>query len=65
MWIKALDRLPEVGRIVRCRIQHLGRKDNIQEHELMKVNESDCDWRTSDDNSEVGYDWAVIEWLDS
>lgn len=64
MWTKTADRMPEAGRIVRCRIQHCERKDNIQEHELMKVNESDCDWRTADDNSEVGYDWTVVGWLD-
>lgn len=65
MWINTLNRIPEVGRIVRCRIQHCENTDNIQEYALTKVDEDDCDWRTADDNSEVGYDWKVIEWFDS
>jgi len=29
---------------------------------LKAVNESDCNYRTADDNSELSHDWAVIAW---
>ncbi len=64
VWINALERLPEVGRAVTCRLQHCDSK-SVQEHELKRVDESDCTWRTADDGSEVRYDWSVIEWLDA
>ena len=30
--------------------------------ELIHVLESDCAWRTADDNSELSFDWDVIRW---
>lgn len=29
---------------------------------LKRVNESDCEWRVTDDNSELSYFWNVIGW---
>ena len=63
MWVNPHERIPETGKPVLCKVRHFHTK-NIQEHELVKVDESDCDWRTSDDNSELSYDWTVIEWKD-
>jgi len=62
-WIDANQRMPQVGAKVLCRLQHWHTK-GIQEHQLVAVDESDCTWRTADDNSEVSHDWTVIEWFD-
>lgn len=61
-WVKALEKLPKPGSQVPCRIQHCGTK-NVQEHELVAVDESDCNWRLPD-GSELSYDWSVIEWFE-
>lgn len=29
---------------------------------LKRVKESDCNWRLTDDNSELSYDWNVVGW---
>lgn len=61
MWVNPHDKMPKVGQIVLCKVQHF-HTNNIQEHELIHVDESDQDWRTADDNSELSYDWTVIAW---
>lgn len=64
MWTSPKTLLPAVGRKVLCRLKN----DNtgaVQEHWLRYVAEDDCSWRTADDNSEISYNWTVIEWLDS
>jgi hypothetical protein len=53
--------LPEIGVPVLCRLQHWFTK-NIREYVLKRVEEDDVSWRTCDDNSELSYDWNVIEW---
>lgn len=62
-WVRIKDREPAVGRPVLCRLQHW-HTENIKEHRLVRVAEDDVEWRTADGNSEVSYDWAVIEWLE-
>ena len=32
--------------------------------ELVAVDESDCSFRTADDNSEISYDWNVTHWME-
>lgn len=54
--------LPQTGNKYLCKLQHWKTK-GIVEAELIKVNEDDCAWRTADDNSEISYDWNVIEWV--
>lgn len=62
-WVDASVRLPATGSVVSCRLRHCG-SGNIQVHKLMKVDESDCDWRTADDQAELSYDWDVVCWED-
>ena len=64
MWASPLERMPEVGKVVRCKVQNDHTKDT-QEYDLIHVAESDQDWRTADDHSELSYNWTVIEWLDA
>ena len=61
MWVKVSDSLPAINVPVLCKLQHWHTK-NIQEHLLIYVNEDDVSWRTSDDHSELSYDYNVIEW---
>lgn len=60
-WIKTNDRLPEIGESVTCRLQQVF-NGTVVEHELCRVDESDCTWRTADDGSEISYSFNVIEW---
>jgi hypothetical protein len=60
-WTKVSVALPATGEVVLCRLQHY-RTKSIQEHELKKVDQDDCAWRTADDNSEIDYNWTVTEW---
>ena len=60
-WISVKDSLPEVGINVWGALQHWHTK-NYRYYELKRVDESDCNWRTSDDNSEISYDWTVTHW---
>lgn len=60
--IKTTDRSPEAE--VPCRLRRFGSED-IQEHRLVKVDESDCDWRNAKDRSGIKYNWDVIEWDES
>ena len=63
MWVNPLDRMPNVGHVVRCKVRNEDTQDT-QEHDLIHVAESDQDWRTADDHSELSYDWTVIAWKD-
>ena len=62
-WIDIKDRLPTSGTEVRCRLRHFSTKE-IQAHQLLKVEEDDCSWRTADDRCEISYSWDVIEWYE-
>jgi hypothetical protein len=53
---------PKDGEKVIGELEHWESK-NKRYYELKKVKESDCIWRTVDDNSEVSYDWNVIRWM--
>ena len=60
-WINVKDELPPFNKKTLCRLEHwhtLG----IKEYELKRVDESDCMWRTADDDSEIDYNWTVIKW---
>lgn len=61
-WVKVKDRLPQFGDKVLCRLRHVS-DGEIQEHDLIRVDESDCDWRTAGDLCELSYSWDVVEWL--
>ena len=52
---------PEINIKVNAWVQHFHTKNVIQA-ELVHVDESDCDWRTADDNSELAYEWNVVAW---
>lgn len=54
-------KMPTAGSIVIATIEHWYTKGQ-QEVELIHVKEDDCDWRTADDNSELDYNWNVVEW---
>lgn len=30
---------------------------------LYAVDDDDCDWRTTDDDSELSHDWNVVSWI--
>lgn len=62
-WVQASDRLPITGARVTCRLRHCD-SENVVEHELVKVDEDDCAWRTADDCSEISYSWDVVEWYE-
>tara|TARA_B100002003_G_C14001877_1_gene483620 strand:- start:535 stop:756 length:222 start_codon:yes stop_codon:yes gene_type:complete len=63
-WVKAKERLPSIGAEVECRLKHF-KSEAIQEHLLVRVDESDCLWRTADDYCEISYSWDVIEWYEA
>lgn len=54
--------LPEYQLAVLGALQHWNTK-NYRYAEIKRVKESDCDWRTVDDNSEISYDWTVTHWM--
>lgn len=60
-WISVKDRLPNYGEDVWCALQHWNTK-NYRYYELKRVDESDCNWRTTDDHSEVDHNWNVTHW---
>lgn len=53
--------VPPVGKPVVCLVQHFHTK-SLKEVELIRVDETDQTWRTSDDNSELSYDWTVTHY---
>ena len=52
---------PDFNKTVLADVQHFHTK-NIIKAELIHVNESDCDWRNADDNSELAFEWNVVAW---
>lgn len=62
-WIDTSERLPPAGHVANCKLRHCSTKGVI-EHKLVRVEESDCNWRLADGNDEVSYDWDVIQWED-
>ena len=63
-WIRVKSRYPEYEVPVLCRLKHWF-KGTIQEERLIRVDESDCTWRTAGDRCEVSFDWDVVEWLET
>lgn len=55
------DRIPKPGTIIIAQLQHWNTK-GIVEAELVVVDEDDVTWRTTDDNSEISYDWTVMRY---
>ena len=60
-WISIKQKLPNINEIVKAKIQHCTTK-TIKEVILKHIDEYDLSWRFPDDNSELSYDWDVIEW---
>lgn len=60
-WIKTNESLPPFGKAVNCQLIHCS-SGSTQLHRLIRVDESDCSWRTADDHSEISFDWDVIKW---
>jgi hypothetical protein len=61
MWIDPKEQVPEVGLPVRALLKG-ATTGKLVESVLVHVDESDCFWRTADDNSEVDFNWDVIGW---
>jgi Protein of unknown function (DUF551). len=61
-WVSVKERLPEVGVDVIATLEHWESK-NKRRAALKRVKEDDCDWRTSDDNSEISYSFNVTHWM--
>lgn len=59
---KNKDTLPKTDDIVLAILQGCETKRLIP-ITLKKVDESDCEWRTADDNSEISYAFDVIKWM--
>lgn len=59
-WISWKDRMPKPNVKVLCRIEHCG-DGEVQEHELVAVEESDCNWRLPD-GCELSHEWNVVQW---
>jgi hypothetical protein len=53
--------LPRYNEDVLAIVQHFHTKSK-RSVVLHSVDESDCSWRISDDNSELAYEWDVISW---
>ena len=57
-----MDNDPIIGQLYNCKCKQAwtGQTVDIQ---LIRVGEDDCDWRTSDDNSEFDeVNWDVVSW---
>lgn len=52
---------PKFDVLVVATIEHWNTKET-QLVDLIHVNEDDVTWRTADDNSELSYDYNVINW---
>ena len=63
-WKPITDKRPMVGDIEVVALQHW-RTRAYRYAELKRVNESDCDWRTVDDNSEISHDWTPTHFLEN
>lgn len=54
---------PETGAIVLAKVQHW-KTYETRYVVLKKVDEDDCSFRTTDDNSELSYSWNVMKWCE-
>ncbi|KPM97626.1 hypothetical protein [Vibrio alginolyticus] len=61
-WVDPNKELPPLGEQLVCVVQHWHTK-GTRKCGLVRVNESDVEYRTTDDNTELSYDWNVISWL--
>lgn len=55
------DTYPPIGQLVQCQLRHFSSK-KLGEALLVRVEDEDGFWRTADDQSEVSYDWDVVNW---
>lgn len=72
-WIPAIKNPPKVGAIVIGLAQHwtwnaseaakVPKRIPHQIVELKAVDESDNNFRTTDDNSEIDYNWTITHWM--
>ncbi len=53
---------PKTGKVYLCTVECTSGGGHTVLARLRKVNEDDCDWRTEDDNSELGNNWYVLSW---
>ena len=60
-WIKIEEQLPPLGLVVACQLHH-DLNGTVCEHDLVRVDETDCTWRTADDHCEISYSWNVVAW---
>lgn len=60
-WVATSDLMPPHEVPVLCRLRNCS-SGNIQEHRVVRVNESDLTWRTAVGRDELSFDWDVIEW---
>jgi len=60
-WYDPPGQMPDTGRVVKSIIQNCatGEGDLVV---LIAVDESDCLWRFTDDNSELSREWDVLCW---
>ncbi len=52
---------PVKGKVYSCTLRQCFSKQIVKE-KLVWVGEDDVGFRTADDNSEISYNWDVIEW---
>lgn len=52
------DNLPPVGKPVLAKLKHI--KGKIVFEDLFR--DTDGEWRTVDDNSEISYEWDIVSW---
>lgn len=62
-WVPTKEKMPEVGTVVVAILQHWHTK-GLRQTELIIVDEGDCSFRTTDDNSEISYDWDITHWME-
>ncbi len=60
-WIPIGDEPLEVDGMYECVVEHFHTK-GVRPAHLFNVDESDVNWRTVDDNSELSHDWDVTHY---
>ena len=63
-WVSVSQRMPTFGEPVRAKIKH-HTNGTLMDVALVRVDESDCTWRTLDDNSELSFNWSVVSWREA
>lgn len=64
-WISVKERLPKYNEQVFAIVEHWNTKNRIPTA-LVRVDESDCDWRCVDGGkyySELALEWTVLYWM--